>query len=210
MAITRDTVIEFINVASGIMDENKDYLIELDAALGDGDLGLTMSTGFGRAKEEGNKSSETDIGKLFMLFGMTFAKAVPSTMGTLVASGFMKAAKALKDKTELATAEFATFGTEFVTGIMERGKAKPGDRTIIDSMHPAALALQASAEQGDDLAQAVKAAVKAAEEGVEATKNMKSAFGRGVFFGDQVLGRPDQGAIVGLLIYKAWEQVLCK
>ncbi len=208
--ITREQVAEFFTTASAVMDENKEYLIELDAALGDGDLGLTMSTGFGRAKEAVQASTENDLGKLFMLAGMTIAKAVPSTMGTLVASGFMKAAKALKDKTELTQGDFATFGAEFVNGIMERGKAKPGDRTIIDAMMPAAEALKADAEKSTDFATIAKNALAAAEGGVEATKNMKAAFGRGVFFGEQVLGKPDQGAIVGMLIYKSWNMVLGK
>lgn len=206
--INRDQVVAFINKASALMEENKDYLYELDAALGDGDLGITMTTGFGKAVEEVAKSDEADLGKLFMLIGMTFAKAVPSTMGTLVASGFMKAAKALKGKAELDTGDLATFAESFVTGIMERGKAKPGDRTIIDALNPAYLAIKAAAEQGADPAAAAAAAVKAAEEGIEATKSMKAAFGRGVFFGDKVLGRPDQGAVVGCLLYKAWQQVL--
>lgn len=208
MTIDRAKAVEFINKASDIMNENKDYLIELDSALGDGDLGLTMSTGFGKAKEEANKSDEQDLGKLFFLIGSTIAKAVPSTMGTLVASGFMKSAKALKGKTELTLGDLATFAEEFVTGIMERGKAKPGDRTIIDSLKPAAESLRNDAEAGSDIKQAIEKAYSAALEGVEATKNMKAAFGRGVFFGDKVLGKPDQGAIVGSLIYKAWNEVL--
>lgn len=202
--ITRDTVLAFFDAAADIMNENKQHLIDLDAALGDGDLGLTMSAGFAKAQETAHGNDEPDFGKLFMQVGMAIAKAVPSTMGTLVASGFMKSAKALKGKTEMDASNLALFMREFVGGIMDRGKAKPGDRTIIDALEPAACALEQSAAQGLDAA--VKAAVKAAEAGVEATKSMKAVFGRGVFFGDQVLGKPDQGAVVGLYLTQAWEK----
>jgi len=204
----RDIFINFINLASDTMNENKDYLIELDATFGDGDLGLTMSSGFKAAKDVVNQTKETDIGKLSMLVGMAFAKTVPSTMGTLVASGFMKSAKALKGITEIDAHGFVTFTFEFVTGIMERGKAKPGDRTIIDSMYPAYLAAKEEASKNVELLSIAKEALIAAEEGVETTKDMKAAYGRGVFFGDQVLGHPDQGAIVGKLIYQCFVDVL--
>lgn len=207
--ISRQAVIDFFDVASDTMNAKKEYLVELDAALGDGDLGLTMSTGFMKAKEAVHGSDDTDVGKLFMLAGMTIAKAVPSTMGTLVGSGFMKVAKALKGKKEMDISDFAVFADQFVVGLMERGKAKPGDRTIIDALYPAARSLEESVKNGSSISAAAADALSAAEQGVEATKGMKSAFGRGVFFGDQVLGKPDQGAIVGMYIMQAWKTVIC-
>jgi len=207
--ISRSDVIRFFDLASEAMLSHKDYLTELDAALGDGDLGLTMTTGFHKAAEAVHGTDEADFGKLFMLAGMTMAKAVPSTMGTLVASGFMKAAKALKGTPSMGLPELFSFVDEFVIGIMERGKARPGDRTIIDSLYPAARFLEKAADQGLSLPEAAKGAFAAAEDGLEATKNMKAAFGRGVFFGDQVLGKPDQGAAVGVYLIEAWKKTIC-
>lgn len=208
--VSRDAILNFFDAAASTMHAQKDYLIALDAALGDGDLGLTMSTGFQKMKEAVHESTEVDLGKLLMLAGMTIAKAVPSTMGTLVGSGFMKAAKALKGKEVLQPADFATLVDAFVAGLMERGKASPGDRTIIDALYPAARSLEKSLADGASLSNMVADAAAAAEAGVEATKNMKAAFGRGVFFGDQVLGKPDQGAIVGMYIMQAWKTALCE
>jgi dihydroxyacetone kinase-like protein len=206
--VDRGTVIAFFDAASDVMNEKKDYLTELDAALGDGDLGLTMSAGFSKAREAVHGTDEADLGKLFLLAGMTIARAVPSTMGTLVGSGFMRAAKAMKGRERMTLADLASFADQFVAGLMERGKAQPGDRTIIDSMYPAARSLEASASGGATLEDAVGSAVSAAEAGVEATKDMKAAFGRGVFFGEQVLGKPDQGAIVGMYILQAWRTAI--
>ncbi len=204
--ITRDTVLAFFDAAADIMNEKKQHLINLDAALGDGDLGLTMSTGFETAKKTAHSSAEADLGKLFMQVGMAIAKAAPSSMGTLVGSGFMRSAKALKGKTEMTADDLALFMREFVSGLMDRGKTKPGDRTIIDALEPAARALEQSAHMG--LFAAADAAVQAAEAGVEATKGMLAAVGRGVFYGDQVLGKPDQGAVVGLYIMNAWRKAI--
>ena len=99
MEMTRDDVVRFVSIASDIMNENKDYLIELDANSGDGDLGLTMSKGFAAAKDEVTANPETDLGKLLFKAGSAISAAVPSTMGTLMASGFLGVGKALKGTT---------------------------------------------------------------------------------------------------------------
>ena len=102
MAFTRDNLLGWLSRASALMEENKQYLCDLDAALGDGDLGLTMSLGFAEIKNFVESSAESDLGKLIAQAGMSMAKKVPSSMGTLVASGFMNAGKSCKGKTELA------------------------------------------------------------------------------------------------------------
>lgn len=201
--ITKSTLVDFINESAELMNKNKDFLIELDAALGDGDLGLTMSAGFGKAKEFAETAADTDLGKLLMRIGMVFAQTVPSTMGTLIASGFMKSAKEIMGKTELDASAMADFAKGFVNGIMERGKAKPGDRTIVDSIYPAYEALSEASKACIPLSEACKLAYEAAEKGVESTKNMMPAFGRAAYFGEKAIGRPDQGAVVGMLVYKA-------
>ena len=205
--VDKAALLAFFDAAADTMAAKKEYLIELDAAVGDGDLGLTMSAGFAKIKEALHESADDDLGKLLMLAGMSIAKAVPSTMGTLVGSGFMKAAKALRGKTEFTLGDIATLLEEFTTGLMERGKAQPGDRTIIDAMFPAAQALRAA--QGGSFESALEAAAAAAAQGVEQTKTMTGKFGRSVFYGDQVLGKPDQGAIVGQYIVEALRTGLC-
>ena len=85
-----------LNCFAEVMQENREFLIEQDSIVGDGDLGLTMSDGFQAAAEAVRKSDETDAGKLLYMAGKAMSVAVPSTMGTLMASGFMQAGKALK------------------------------------------------------------------------------------------------------------------
>lgn len=200
---TRKQLVDFICEASRLMEEHKDRLIELDAAMGDGDLGLTMTAGFGKAKEFVLSSAEADLGKLLMQTGMVFARTVPSTMGTLIASAFLKAGKGASGKTGFTSGDLADFAQNFALGIMERGKAERGNRTIVDSLSPAADALRRAADGGLAPDECCKAAREAAEKGVEETKSMLPAFGRAVYFGEKALGRPDQGALVGSYLYEA-------
>jgi len=166
--------------------ENKAYLGELDSLMGDGDLGLTMTKGFAAAKEYADQSEETDIGKFFIRVGMAFLKAVPSTMGTLIASAFIAAGKAGGSSTELTEKNFCTFTKGFCDGVMDRGHCKPGDRTIVDVLYAASEAAE-------------KAAIEA--------KTMFPTTGKALYHSDKAIGKPDQGAVVGMIIYKSLSQV---
>jgi len=127
-------------------------------------------------------------------------------MGTLMASGFMKAAKAMKGKTEMTTDDLAVFCESYYAGLQERGKANPGERTILDSLKPAADAARAAADAGEDLAGIANKAYEAALQGVEATKDMAPVYGKAVVHRAKLVGIADQGAIVGSLFYKAMTQ----
>jgi dihydroxyacetone kinase-like protein len=179
-------------------------LTELDAAIGDGDLGLTMPRGFSNASEIVNGLEETDIGKILAKAGMTIAQTAPSTMGTLVGSGFMRSGKALKGKQELGLTDMTEVVTQFVEGIMARGKAEPGGKTIIDSLYPAVQALQKAVEENKTLQEGVQAAYDAACQGVEATKEMLAQYGRPAYYQEKSRGKQDPGATVGMLILRAF------
>ena len=209
MNISREDVVRFFNKASDIMNENKDYLIELDANSGDGDLGLTMSKGFQAAKDRVSVSEEKDLGKLFYAAGSAIVSAVPSTMGTLMGSGMLGAAKALKGKESMDAAGFAAFAQGYYEGVQKRGKANPGERTVLDSLKPAADAAKEAADAGcDDAKELAVKTYEAACAGVEATKEMAPVYGKAFVHRDKLHGIPDQGAIVGSLLYKAWMEAL--
>ena len=193
-----------ISKMSNIMTENKDWLTELDAAIGDGDLGLTMPRGFSSASETVNSLEETDVGKILAKAGMTIVQTAPSTMGTLVGSGFMKSGKAVKGKQELGLTDMTDLVTQFVEGIMARGKAKPGEKTIIDSLHPAVQALQKAVEENKTLSEGLQAAYDAACQGVEDSKDMIAQHGRPAYYQEKSRGKQDPGATVGMLILKAF------
>jgi dihydroxyacetone kinase-like protein len=191
-----------------VMIENKDWLFELDSAMGDGDLGITMSTGFSKVYEMISALEEEDIGKTFMKVGMTLAETVPSTLGTLMATGFMRAGKTIQGKTEVDLADSVLMASVFVEGIIERGKAKPGEKTIIDSLYPAFQALKLASEEGRDLKEGFKKAYEAAKGGVEDTKEMLPKHGRVVWYREKSIDKKDPGAVAGMLLIKAFYEYL--
>lgn len=188
----------------GVMIENKDWLFELDSAMGDGDLGITMSTGFSKVYEIISSLEQEDMGKVFIKVGMTLAETVPSTLGTLMATGFMRAGKTIKGKTEIDLSDFVLMASAFVEGIMERGKTEPKEKTVVDSLYPAFQALKLASEDRKDLKEGFKEAYEAAKGGVEATKEMLPKHGRAVWYREKAIGKKDPGAVAGMLLIKAF------
>ncbi|MGA2378049.1 MAG: dihydroxyacetone kinase subunit DhaL [Spirochaetia bacterium] len=194
-------------IVSGIavlMTEKKEELIRLDGAMGDGDLGLTMEKGFSAAREEAGKVDEPDLGKYLMKIGMAIARAAPSTMGTLVATGFMSGGKAVADASGLGGREMAAFFEAFTAGIMQRGKSKPGEKTIVDVLLPASQALAAAVSSGADLPEAFRRLRAAAAEGREQAKEMIAQHGRLAYYQEQSKGRDDPGAVACMYILQGF------
>lgn len=185
-----------------IIESNQHKLMELDSVMGDGDLGFTMTKAFAAAHEEADKSEEKIPGKLLARLGMVIAKTSPSTMGTLVATGFMKGGKSIDSYEEIGPEELAFFIEAFVKSIMERGKSVPGNKTIIDTLFPAAEALRLSVN--DSLARAISAAREASMKGLEASTKMKAQHGRAAYYQDDSIGKQDGGATVGTYIIEGF------
>ena len=201
--ITFEQLPDFFAAIAEKFAEKKEELCALDARMGDGDLGLTMSKGYGalpQAMRDEAAGAAGDLGKLLMKAGMKMSNVSPSTMGFLMASGIMEAGKALKGKSEIGAQELAQLLTAFAAGIQKRGKCQPGERTILDSVNAGALKAVSAAEAGADLAGVIDAAVLGAEEGVEATKQMTPKYGKAVVHAAKALGTADQGAIAGLYL----------
>jgi dihydroxyacetone kinase-like protein len=195
---------EIVAGIAGIMTERRDELIALDGAMGDGDLGLTMEKAFVAARDEAAASDETDAGKLLMKLGMVMAKTAPSTMGTLAATGFMSGGKVLVGSSALGPKEVAAFFEAFVAGIMQRGKSKPGEKTIVDVLHPAAAAIRKAADAGAGLPEAFRACRQAAAEGRERARDMLAQHGRIAYYQEQSKGRDDPGAVAGTYILQGF------
>jgi len=180
----------------------REFLIALDGKVGDSDLGITMSKSFAAAAEAVAAEGEgAGIAKLLRTAGATMARAAPSTMGTLTATGFLRASKAVEGAEALGTAEIAAFWTAFRDGIAERGKAKVGDKTILDVLDPLARTLADAA--GVPLAEALAQATDAAEDALEATKTMVAQHGKAAAFQEKTVGLQDAGATVGVFLIRA-------
>ena len=183
-----------------VMSDNADHLCDMDAQMGDGDLGLTMKKGYGTLPELYAGIEEADMGKRLFKSGTKMSSVVPSTMGTLMSSGWMEGGKRLVGKETVDAAGYAAFLRGFADGIIKRGKCAPGDRTVLDAIHPAAEAAEKAAAAGAGLADTAKAALEGAKAGLEATKDMKPKYGKAAVFAAKALGTEDQGATAGMLL----------
>ena len=184
------------------MAENKDKLIEMDGIVGDGDLGLTMSDGFKAAYDAVSDGAIADAGKLLFAAGKAMANKVPSTMGSLMATGLKQAGKDLKGKETLEDADVVQIFASYEAGVAKLGGAKVGDKTFLDGLHPAVESLQAS------LADMAGKAADAAEEGFKATTTMLAVHGRAATRGEASRSLEDPGAKVASLIMQAFAKSL--
>ncbi|MCL2856103.1 MAG: dihydroxyacetone kinase subunit L [Oscillospiraceae bacterium] len=197
--VDKDGLIKILGCVAKVMTENRDLLCKLDAEMGDGDLGLTMSKAFPAAEKEAIESDETDLGKLMMKCGMKMNSAAPSTMGTLMSSGFVYAGKALAGKTALSADDFAKLYMLFADGVAARGKAQRGERTVLDTLYPAADTAAQALLDGAGIAGIASAALAGAQNGLEATKDMLPKYGKAAVFVASAQGKIDQGALAGAL-----------
>ena len=199
----------FAGVAS-MFAEKKEELCDMDAKMGDGDLGLTMDKGYGALPQLIKENTEPgDIGKTLMKAGMKMAGLVPSTMGTLMSSGVMEGGKALKGKTEFGAEELSVYLTAFAAGIKKRGKCELGDRTILDSVDAGAKSAAEAAAVGKTMEEVIEAACQGAAAGVEATKDMVPKFGKAAVFAAKAAGVADQGAVAGMYMIHGLKRGIC-
>jgi len=193
------TVVQFKQFLFNIVDiieEQKDYLCELDRKIGDGDHGITMSIGWQAVKEqlEGPLAEEEDCFKVSSTAGRTFLSAVGSSVGPLYATGFMRGAKVIKEKEVLNDEVWKDFWVAFVDGVQERGQAELGDKTMMDALIPARETLIAEFNKEANFVVAFEKAVIAAKEGAESTKDLLSKRGRSSRLGERSIGVQDPGA----------------
>lgn len=170
------------------------YLTSLDQQMGDGDLGITLSK-IGQALQEFAAATpvEGDIGKWLGKAGMAANRAGSSSFGTLLATALMRAGKAVAGKAELSGEDLAAMFAAADAGVQERGKAQPGDKTVVDALHPAAEAFAAAIANGQSLQEAGRAALAAAEAGRDSVTPLRSKIGRASWVGERTEGKVDAG-----------------
>ncbi len=185
------------------MEAQKDYLCELDGAVGDGDQGVTMAIGFRAIRAVLPALKNQDIGTIITKSGLTFNGTAASTIGALLATACMRAGREAKDKHEIGLADLAKMVEAAQIGIQERGKAQVGDKTVLDALVPTVAALKAAAADGLPLAEALARSLTAAEEGVKSTIPLKSKIGRASWIADRTVGHQDPGATSFYLMWKS-------
>src|SRR5699024_7482004 len=186
------------------MNDNKEYLCQLDGALGDGDIGVTMNTGFTHVNLVLEEEEYEDVSELLIKSGTVMSDKAPSTMGTLLAFGFLNAGKNLKGVKEVNINNLYEFFINIAEEISKRGKADIGDKTILDSLVPGANAIKSEINNDDkpSLTNAIAYAYEESKNGMEKTKNMQSNKGRASRYLEKSIGKQDPGATVAKLIFE--------
>ena len=189
--VSTQQLLDIIARMSDIIQENKDFLTELDMPIGDSDHGINMARGFQAVAAKLPTLEGKDAGTILKTVGMTLVSTVGGASGPLYGTAFMKAGAKMAGKTELGLDDLLVMLHEAVEGIKMRGKSTTGEQTMLDAMVPALEAMKAASGTP---AEVLAAGLKAAQDGVEATKGMIATKGRASYLGERSLGHQDPGA----------------
>jgi len=206
---TARIVAMFTRIAEAIESE-KDRLCALDGVIGDADHGIAMSEGFlaVRTALEALDASTADPTAAFNTAAKSFLNAVGASSGPLYATAFMRAGAAVKGKETLTQADFVAAFQAMAKGIQDRGKAEPGEKTMVDAWAPAAEAAGAAQAAGKALPEVLEAAADAAASGMESTKQMIAGKGRSSRLGERAVGHVDPGAASATVMIAAIRDAL--
>jgi dihydroxyacetone kinase-like protein len=205
---TRDQIVTWIDRLESVYVENKEYLTELDSAIGDADHGINMARGFTAAKKALAENPPEDIGAALKAVSMTLIKTVGGASGPLFGTFFLKAATTATGQSEIDTDGVEALFEEGINGIKQRGKAEVGDKTMIDAWEPALAALKERHAAGASVKEMLDAAVTAAEGGRDATIPLVARKGRASYLGDRSKDHQDPGATSAVLMLAAARDTL--
>jgi phosphoenolpyruvate---glycerone phosphotransferase subunit DhaL len=186
-----------------LIDENKEVLTDLDAAIGDGDHGANMDRGMRAVVAALNDTTPATASALFNKVGMTLVSTVGGASGPLFGTLFLRVGASFGDTSEVSLAQLAAALRAGLDGVVARGKAEAGDKTMYDALAPAVNALDTAVSEGVDKADALKAALFAAESGRDATTPMLARKGRASYLGERSIGHQDPGATTVALLMAA-------
>ncbi len=201
--LSQNDIIRWIKTSATLIAENKDHLTDLDRAIGDADHGNNMDRGFKKVLAQLDGVKEKDIGSILKSVGMALISSVGGAAGPLYGTFFMQVANAVNAKQELSDTEVADFLLAGTHGLINRGKTKPGDKTIVDSLQPAVITLKEHIDAGEDIIEAMRQAVIRAEQGVQETIPLVARKGRASYLGERSAGHQDPGATSAYLILQA-------
>jgi len=202
MSVSKQHIVQWLEKLAVVMGENKDYLTQLDSPIGDADHGINMSRGFNKVLEKLPTVADKDIGSILKTTGMTLISSVGGASGPLYGTFFMRCGAALNAKEELNADDLYLLFQSGVDGILQRGRAELGDKTMFDAWSPALQAFKSTSETGGDVVAALQATVTAAEQGMKNTIPLQARKGRASYLGERSIGHQDPGATSSYLMLK--------
>ena len=204
--ITHADVLAWIRRFGAETTEHRAELTTLDAAIGDGDHGTNMDRGMRKALDRLDGLEGEDIGAALKAVGMALVSSVGGAAGPLYGTLFMQMGSTTGGRSALDLAGWADALEAGVTGLQARGRAEPGDKTMVDALRPALETLRTAVQEGAEPADALRRSAAAAEEGMKATVPMEARRGRASYLGPRSVGHQDPGATSShLLLHSAAE-----
>jgi dihydroxyacetone kinase-like protein len=202
--ITRDGALEWMRRFAGEMGEHRQELVRLDTAIGDGDHGTNMDRGMRKALEKLDGAEQADPGTVLKTVAMALVSSVGGAAGPLYGTLFLQMGTALAGQEEVDLAGWTAAWRKGLEGVQARGKAEPGDKTMVDALIPAIEAL----EGASDLDEGLRAATQAAEEGMRATTPLVARKGRASYLGERSKDHQDPGATSTYYLFKSAQEAL--
>jgi phosphoenolpyruvate---glycerone phosphotransferase subunit DhaL len=201
--MTNEDNMRWLARIADVLRENRTYLTELDSAIGDADHGINMDRGFSAVRSKFPTMESMDIASQLRTVGSTLVSTVGGASGPLYGTAFLRAGGAVANKQELTSADVVAMLDAFTGGIVARGKAQPGEKTMVDALTPAIAAAKQALTDGASLAEITQRAAAAAEEGKRATIPLLATKGRASYLGERSIGHQDPGATSSWLILRS-------
>ncbi len=194
MTISRDAILDWLKAFAATINENAAYLTQLDSDIGDGDHGANMNRGMQAVLTTLPGIADKDIGSIFKTVGMKLVSTVGGASGPLYGTMFMQMGNATAGKMELTLDDWVAAMQAGYDGVVMRGKAQPGDKTMIDALAPGLNALKVERDNGASIPSALNASASAAQQGMTATIPLVARKGRASYLGERSAGHQDPGA----------------
>jgi dihydroxyacetone kinase-like protein len=210
VSVGNDDVVRWVRAFADTIAENKDYLTELDSAIGDADHGINMNRGMTAVIGKLDGLADGDITATFKTIGMTLVSTVGGAGGPLYGTLFLQFGTSVAGKERLELADWAAMVAAGVDGVQARGKAELGDKTMVDALSPARDALVEAASDGTAFRSALTAAAAAAEEGMKGTIPLVARKGRASYLGERSAGHQDPGATSSWMLMRTAVQTLAE
>jgi dihydroxyacetone kinase-like protein len=206
--LDRAVIVAWLAECAATIRDHKDYLIQLDAAIGDGDHGTNMDRGFVAVMGAVDADESSPPGRLLMLAGRHFVATVGGASGPLWGSALRQMGKKLGDSPRFDADALSAAFAAGLAAIVDLGAAQVGDKTMVDALDPAVRRLRQSVDAGDPLPIAMRATAEAAEEGMRRTVPLEARRGRASYLGPRSIGHQDPGATSTALMVRALERAL--
>ncbi|WP_155707065.1 dihydroxyacetone kinase subunit DhaL [Gloeocapsopsis dulcis] len=208
IVVTKEHIIHWLQQFASAIAQNKEYLTQLDAAIGDADHGINMDRGFQKVSNQLPNFAAQDISNILKSVSMTLISSVGGASGPLYGSFFLRASTAVAGKQELSNEDMVSLLQAGLDGVLQRGKAQLGDKTMIDALSPAVTTFTQVISEGKSTPEAIQQATVAAEQGMKATIPIVAKKGRASYLGDRSINHQDPGATSVYLMLQSLSEVL--